>query len=53
MKRRLIMLKKTVTQPGFAGTKPQEVKQEIKEDVLAGNGDKTSREYGHMNHKRK
>jgi hypothetical protein len=42
------MLKKTVMQPGFAGTNPQEVKQEIKQDVVAGNGDKTSREYGHM-----
>jgi hypothetical protein len=37
-----------VLNPGFAGTSPQQVKKEIKQDVMAGNGDKTSREYGHM-----
>jgi hypothetical protein len=41
-------MKKSILKPGFAGTDPQHVKQEIKQDVMAGNGDKTSHEYGHM-----
>lgn len=35
--------------PGFAGTDPQKVKQEIQKDVSQGQGAITSREAGAMN----
>ena len=35
-------------QPGFAGTDPQKVKQEIQKDVNRGQGAMTSREAGSM-----
>ncbi|WP_404328392.1 hypothetical protein [Mesobacillus maritimus] len=38
----------SMTKPGFAGTDPQKVKQEIQKDVSAGQGAMTSREAGSM-----
>ncbi|MCM3585720.1 hypothetical protein M3182_08145 [Mesobacillus maritimus] len=38
----------SVMQPGFAGTNPQKVKQEIQKDVNQGQGAMTSREAGSM-----
>ncbi len=38
----------SITEPGFAGTNPQKVKQEIQKDVAAGQGEMTSREAGAM-----
>ncbi|MFS0638395.1 hypothetical protein AB1K84_21065 [Mesobacillus foraminis] len=39
----------SVMKPGFAGTDPQKVRQEIKKDVSEGQGAMTSREAGAMN----
>ncbi len=38
----------SITEPGFSGTDPQKVKQQIKKDVAAGVGAMTSREAGAM-----
>lgn len=38
----------SVTKPGFAGTNPQRVKQDIQKDVSQGQGSMTSREAGGM-----
>ncbi|WP_202171269.1 hypothetical protein [Bacillus sp. USDA818B3_A] len=38
----------SIMQPEFAGTDPQEVKQEIQKDVSEGQGAMTSREAGAM-----
>jgi len=38
----------SIMKPEFAGTDPQKVKQEIQEDVRAGQGAMTSREAGAM-----
>ena len=40
--------KKSITEPGFAGTDPQKVKQLMQKDVAAGQGAMTSREAGTM-----
>ncbi|MCT2536440.1 hypothetical protein NC661_03730 [Aquibacillus koreensis] len=39
---------KSFMQPGFAGTDPQKVKQQIQKDVKNGDGAMTSREAGAM-----
>ncbi|TCN26524.1 hypothetical protein [Mesobacillus foraminis] len=39
----------SIMKPGFAGTDPQKVRQEIKKDVSEGQGSMTSREAGAMN----
>ena len=38
----------SITEPGYAGTNPQKVKQQIQKDVAAGQGAMTSREAGSM-----
>ena len=38
----------SIMKPGFAGTDPQKVKQEIQKDVSKGEGAMTSREAGAM-----
>ncbi|WP_338472392.1 hypothetical protein R4Z10_06500 [Niallia sp. XMNu-256] len=38
----------SIMEPGFAGTDPQKVKQEIQKDVNEGQGAMTSREAGSM-----
>jgi hypothetical protein len=38
----------SILKPGFAGTDPQKVKQEIQKDVNEGQGAMTSREAGAM-----
>jgi hypothetical protein len=38
----------SITQPKFAGTDPQKVKQEIQKDISEGQGAMTSREAGAM-----
>ena len=38
----------SIMKPGFAGTDPQKVKQEIQKDVSEGEGAMTSREAGAM-----
>jgi len=38
----------SVMKPGYAGTNPQKVKQEIQKDESEGIGDMTSREAGSM-----
>lgn len=38
----------SILKPGFAGTDPQKVKQEIQKDVSEGQGAMTSREAGAM-----
>ncbi|MEH7074279.1 hypothetical protein [Neobacillus drentensis] len=39
---------RSMMKPEFAGTDPQKVKQEIQQDVRAGQGAMTSREAGAM-----
>ncbi|WP_394236209.1 hypothetical protein [Niallia oryzisoli] len=38
----------SIMKPGFAGTDPQKVKQEIQKDVSEGQGAMTSREAGSL-----
>ncbi|WP_169891219.1 hypothetical protein [Litchfieldia alkalitelluris] len=38
----------SIMKPGFAGTDPQKVKQDIQKDVSEGLGSMTSREAGSM-----